>query len=116
MVSVFSIMKTLAEDIFEKNGLKDSTTPYTCNKPSEELERLYQRVFGVGNWKEHLARLSFLQVFQGWPMLLAIISTFQLSTVYGKEVPWTTPTDLKAALNQDEKYLAETLRLFGEIL
>lgn len=115
MDSIFSTMKTVVDDAIERQSIDEFGGVIASDKPSQSLENLYQETFNVGHWKDRLARLSCLGACSASHVLVALISTFLVSSVYGKPVPWTVPDGVMLNLAEDKKFLARNLKLFGKL-
>ncbi|KAK5710574.1 hypothetical protein LTR15_012903 [Elasticomyces elasticus] len=85
-------------------------------KPTEELGKLYARLLGTEEWQLRLLELGDRE--EPWKstsfnVASAIVAAAVYQEVFLKAMPWDLTQRVREALGDDEKFLAETMRLRG---
>ncbi|KAK5728204.1 hypothetical protein LTR17_012109 [Elasticomyces elasticus] len=85
-------------------------------KPTKELGELYARLLGTDKWLPRLLELEDREepwTSTGFSVASAIVAAAVYQEVFLKAMPWDLTQRVREALGDDEKFLAETMRLRG---
>ncbi|KAK4891812.1 hypothetical protein LTR27_009664 [Elasticomyces elasticus] len=83
-------------------------------KPTKELGELYARLLGTDEWQLRLIELEDREEpwkSNGFSVASAIVAAAVYQEVFLKAMPWDLTQRVREALGDDEKFLAETMRL-----
>ncbi|KAK5697159.1 hypothetical protein LTR97_007294 [Elasticomyces elasticus] len=85
-------------------------------KPTKELGELYARLLGTDEWQLRLIELEDREEpwkSNGFNVASAIVAAAVYQEVFLKAMPWDLTQRVREALGDDERFLAETMRLRG---